>query len=647
MKKLLALIVAFAMLLMQIPGMAFAADSDVKRAIDELNNLTKQQKAALLSNVWDFTFKELNNSQQVNKQDILDEIERELRKVGLWDKIISDTSGNDGKISKASLDVIVQELIDNKAIISDIYRSFEDNIDMQVLKTLFGLNTHGEVFLKLIDLSGPVLTSDSNGKFISKGNVVQNALGSLAGELFDQDEIEELNRQFKTLADKLNDYVAQYKVDKNDVIHALNIYGLYAAPPTGGGDSGVIIGGGSSSETPPPSESSTVKQGLIEFKAVLDSKGAAKATVTQKLFDKALGTAEVGNDGVKTVEIKIDAVKGAKQYVPQLPASVLASDKQDVKIKIETPLGTLSVPGNMFNKEDAAGVSNIQISIGISGASGINDEAAAEAIGTRPVIELGVMADGKARAWSNPDVPVTFSVKYAPSDKELGKTDFLTVLYIDGSGKAFAVPNARFNAGAGTVDFSTTHFSKYAVAYVYKTFDDAAKYSWAKTAIEVVASRGITDGISEDTFDPDGDITRAEFLAGLIKTLGLSAKFDANFDDVKPDNKFYNEIGIAKQLKITEGPGNNRFGTDTVISRQDMMVFISKAMKLAGKNGGTGTDSDLEKFSDKDKIASYAKDSVALLVKNKIIQGNGNNLNPTGKVTRAASAVTLYRLSKL
>ena len=194
--------------------------------------------------------------------------------------------------------------------------------------------------------------------------------------------------------------------------------------------------------------------------------------------------------------------------------------------------------------------------------------------------------------------------------------------------------------------FSTTHFSKYAVAYSYKTFSDLTKYSWAKTQVEVVASKGILNGVSDDKFSPETIISRDEFLAGVIRTLGLNAKLDTNFSDVTSSNKYYNEIGIAKMLGITTGIGNNKFGTETSITRQDMMTIIVRAMKYSNKLGAVGSASDIEKFSDSKKISSYAKDSVVACVKNGIIIGTGSTINPFGNLTKAETAVILYRMLK-
>ena len=80
--------------------------------------------------------------------------------------------------------------------------------------------------------------------------------------------------------------------------------------------------------------------------------------------------------------------------------------------------------------------------------------------------------------------------------------------------------------------FTTTHFSYYAVALCDKTFDDLGSVAWAKKQIEVLASKGILKGISEKEYAPQTNITRADFLYFLVRTLGVDAKVDGNFKDI-------------------------------------------------------------------------------------------------------------------
>ncbi|MNN65536.1 Endo-1,4-beta-xylanase A precursor [compost metagenome] len=75
-----------------------------------------------------------------------------------------------------------------------------------------------------------------------------------------------------------------------------------------------------------------------------------------------------------------------------------------------------------------------------------------------------------------------------------------------------------------------------------------------------------------------------------------------------------------------------------------MMVLTERALKLEKKLNQQGAAADLEKFADKSEVASYAVSSVAAMIKEGLIEGGDNKVNPTGNTTRAEAAVILYRL---
>ena len=177
-----------------------------------------------------------------------------------------------------------------------------------------------------------------------------------------------------------------------------------------------------------------------------------------------------------------------------------------------------------------------------------------------------------------------------------------------------------------------------------KSFSDIAGYNWAKHQIEVLASKGIINGTSKDIFSPKLNITRADYLVLLVNTMGLTAKFDSNFDDVKPGTHYYEAVGIAKKLGITTGSGDNNFNPKDYISRQDMMALTARALVNYKRLEAVNTSTVLDKFSDKADIAVYATESIAALVKEGMIAGSGYKLNPRANTTRAEAAVFLYRI---
>lgn len=178
----------------------------------------------------------------------------------------------------------------------------------------------------------------------------------------------------------------------------------------------------------------------------------------------------------------------------------------------------------------------------------------------------------------------------------------------------------------------------------HKQFTDLGKYGWAKNAIETLAEKGIISGTSETTFSPGEKITRADFVVLLVKALGLSASGSENFSDVSPSKYYYDSIKAVKELGISSGTGNNKFNPKAPISRQDLMVFVYKALKATNKDLAAGEGSRLSAFSDRGKVAGYAVESIEALLENGIVAGYGTVINPRGNATRAEAAAIIYRI---
>ena len=379
----------------------------------------------------------------------------------------------------------------------------------------------------------------------------------------------------------------------------------------------------------------------VEVKPVL-SGTTANAAVSGADIQKALAAAKADSDGSKTVTLKVAEVKGADRYTIEVPKAAVTSGGNS-NLKLESPVGTVVVPGDMFASKEITG-DKVQLTIGLADVAAIKDQAVKQAVGSRPVIELKAAVDGKTVAWNNPEAPVKVSVAYKPAAEELKKAEHITVWSIDESGKAEAVPSARYNAETGEVTFTTNLFSNYAVVYVDKTFSDTGKYKWAENAIEVMASKGVINGTSNTTYSPANNITRGDFMVLLVKALGLNAKAVGNFDDVAEGSYYYNAVAIAKELGITTGVGDNKFDPKANISRQDMLVLAEKAMRIADKTLMSGSAADIASYSDAAQIAGYAQNSIASMVKEGIITGSENRLNPKQKATRAETAVIIYKL---
>lgn len=395
-------------------------------------------------------------------------------------------------------------------------------------------------------------------------------------------------------------------------------------------------------ETTPSTSSELVK---VAVKTPVVENGMVKISVDEIALKNAFETVQEDAKGMKTVLVSVDKIEGRSAYEVILPAASLATKDLKYMIKIDTGIGMIIVPANMLSISETQGVQKVSIVMTKADKAGLGNTLEAQIL-DRPIIEIKVKLDEKEISWDNPDAPVTVSIPYTPAAEELKVQEHIVVWHIDDSGNIAVVPNSKYDATRGGVVFSTTHFSKFAVAFVHKTFDDMDQFEWAKKPIQVLASKGIVKGTSETTFTPEKNITRAEYIVMLVRAFGLTAKVDGNFNDVKSTDYYYQAVGIAKKLGIVTGTDNNNFNPGESITRQDLMVLTARALKAAKRLSSEGFAEDLEKFKDVSEISDYALESVSVLVNKGIVNGRNGLIHPKDDASRAEAAVIIYRASK-
>lgn len=101
-------------------------------------------------------------------------------------------------------------------------------------------------------------------------------------------------------------------------------------------------------------------------------------------------------------------------------------------------------------------------------------------------------------------------------------------------------------------------------------FSDVAAHAWYHEAITVLASRGILLGYKDQTFQPQGAITRAEFSA-LVSRFGNLVESKADFTDVATSHWAYQYIANASKRGWIDGYADGSFRPDQNISRAEVV----------------------------------------------------------------------------
>lgn len=257
------------------------------------------------------------------------------------------------------------------------------------------------------------------------------------------------------------------------------------------------------------------------------------------------------------------------------------------------------------------------------------------------VYDLSAMltaSNGTETKLTNFDKSIKIKIKYTLKAGE--NKDSLTVLFLGDDGKIQNMVGS-YNETSGEIEFITNHFSTYVVKNFEKSFNDVTAGAWYKSQAKSLASKGIVEGIDENNFAPNANITRAEFLTMLVKANGsYDETATADFTDVSKDAWYYTYVASAVKAGITSGIGDNKFGPSSLITREQMAVMIANAL---GEKTVKNANSYLT-ANDTSDISDFAKNGMALCIKNSFIGGIGNNkLAPKSNATRGMAAVVVYK----
>lgn len=173
------------------------------------------------------------------------------------------------------------------------------------------------------------------------------------------------------------------------------------------------------------------------------------------------------------------------------------------------------------------------------------------------------------------------------------------------------------------------------------SFNDIDSVEWAKESILALAEKGIINGKDKNTFLPNDNITREEFIKIVVMAFGLKGDTDIKFEDVSEDAWYMPYIKTAVANKIINGVTDTQFGVGMNITRQDMATILGRIIDDAGIK--LETLHDTVSFADQEEIAEYAANYMLVLAKKGVLSGTGDNkISPCENTTRAQAAKVIY-----
>lgn len=213
----------------------------------------------------------------------------------------------------------------------------------------------------------------------------------------------------------------------------------------------------------------------------------------------------------------------------------------------------------------------------------------------------------------------------------------------DSSGSVSGVSGGSGSSGGAAVVTNTNVIeNNFNIVQTEKEsiFNDVNEEHWAYNPIHNLYNMGVVSGKGENRFDPEAQVTRAEFVKMLCILEDESPVFgDGEFKDVSGEAWYAGYVLAAYNKGWINGLGEGNFGPDTPISRQDICSILYRVKDFE--------NTDIKEFTDSFEISEYAKLAVEALSSAGIVNGFPNGeFRPKDNCTRAQAASLLYNFSK-
>ena len=168
---------------------------------------------------------------------------------------------------------------------------------------------------------------------------------------------------------------------------------------------------------------------------------------------------------------------------------------------------------------------------------------------------------------------------------------------------------------------------------------------WAAKDIEKAVNAGILSGMGDGTFNPSGNLTRAQAAVIMTKLAGLElGDTDFGFEDVNSSDWYYKYVGATCSAGIFYGLSDSVFGVNATLNREQAAVIFWRYLQ---NNGFEKKEKELN-FDDTESISDWAKEAVSTLLEYKVIAGKTDNLfMPDKPLLRAEAAVIISKILDL
>lgn len=174
-------------------------------------------------------------------------------------------------------------------------------------------------------------------------------------------------------------------------------------------------------------------------------------------------------------------------------------------------------------------------------------------------------------------------------------------------------------------------------------FQDIAGH-WAQKAIVKAIEKGIFKGVTENSFAPERQMSRAEFITVLGRMSEQATMLrEVPFKDVDANAYYAQHVAWGAALGLMKGFEDGTFRPEAKITREQAAVIFANYLKDKKL-----PEMAMTTFADEESISSWAKAAVKKAAALGLLKGkDGGRFAPKDLLTRAEMAQILENLSQM
>ncbi|MBE7009967.1 MAG: DUF4430 domain-containing protein, partial [Ruminococcaceae bacterium] len=179
-------------------------------------------------------------------------------------------------------------------------------------------------------------------------------------------------------------------------------------------------------------------------------------------------------------------------------------------------------------------------------------------------------------------------------------------------------------------------------AFKETTFADVKKDNWHYESVKYVYENNLMQG-TDNGFEPESKMSRSMLVTVLYRMAKPEEKANNhNFADVPEGQWYFDAVAWAAENNIVNGVSENKFAPDEDITREQMALIIYRFAKMQGYD--VTNKADISSFIDTDDVSDWALDALSWANKTELVNGTSETtLSPKATATRAQVAAILMR----